>query len=61
MLNSSSKVFCEFLRRNYGLFLSPGIQFGQNGDQFLRLNIACPETLLIKDLEKLKTAINDFQ
>lgn len=61
MLNSSSKVFCEFLRRNYGLFLSPGIQFGQNGDQFLRLNIACPETLLIKGLEKLKAAINDFQ
>lgn len=60
-LNTSSKVFCEFLRKNYGLFLSPGIQFGQNGDNFLRLNIACPESLLIKGLEKLKDAVNEFQ
>lgn len=60
-LNLSSEIFCDFLRKNYGLFLSPGIQFGQNGDNFLRLNIACPESLLIKGLEKLKEAVNDFQ
>ena len=59
-LDIGSNELSEYLRKNYGLFLSPGIQFGQNGDDFLRMNIACPEKLLIKGLEKLRNGINDL-
>ena len=59
-LNVSSKMLSEFLRQNQGLFLSAGIDFGQSGDNFLRMNIACPEKLLIEGLYKLKGGIISF-
>ena len=62
-LNVSSKVLSEFLRSNQGLFLSSGSDFGQIGDGFLRLNIACPPKLLKEGLLRLKAgviALNNF-
>lgn len=59
-LNVSSKMLSEFLRQNQGLFLSAGIDFGQSGDNFLRMNIACPQELLIEGLYKLKGGIISF-
>jgi cystathionine beta-lyase len=56
-LNVSSKVLSEFLRQNQGLFLSAGSDFGENGDGFLRMNIACPQELLERGLLKLKAGI----
>lgn len=56
-LNVSSKVLSEFLRQNQGLFLSAGIDFGQNGDNFLRMNIACPQELLKDGLSRLKAGV----
>ena len=52
-----SKILSEFLRSNQGLLLSPGIDFGECGDNFLRMNIACPEKLLIDGLQRLKGGI----
>ena len=56
-LNVSSKMLSEFLRENQGLFLSAGSDFGENGDGFLRLNIACPPKLLKEGLDKLKAGV----
>lgn len=56
-LDVPSKVLSEFLRTNQGLFLSAGIDFGQNGDNFLRMNIACPQELLNDGLGRLKAGI----
>lgn len=56
-LKVPSKVLSEFLRTNQGLFLSAGIDFGQNGDNFLRMNIACPPKLLKEGLARLKAGI----
>lgn len=56
-LKVTSKVLSEFLRQNQGLFLSAGVDFGQNGDNFLRMNIACPEKLLREGLDKLKAGV----
>ncbi|MBR0058580.1 MAG: pyridoxal phosphate-dependent aminotransferase [Methanobrevibacter sp.] len=52
-----SKILSEFLRSNQRLFLSAGIDFGECGDNFLRMNIACPEELLIDGLLRLKGGI----
>ena len=59
--NTDSNAFSEFLREEVGLFLSPGVQFGQNGDNFLRMNIACPKDLLIEGLNALKIGIEKFK
>ncbi len=56
-----SKELTEYINKTTGLLLSPGIQFGQNGDNFLRLNIACPKTLLLDGLNRLKEAINSME
>ncbi len=56
-LNVSSKVLCEFLRENQGVFLSAGSDFGQCGDKFLRLNIACPPKLLKEGLDRFKAGV----
>lgn len=56
-LNVSSKVLSEFLRANQGVFLSAGSDFGQCGDSFLRMNIACPQTLLMEGLDAFKRGI----
>ena len=56
-----STYLSEFLRENVSLFLSPGIQFGQNGDNFLRMNIACPKDLLLEGLNALKIGIEKFK
>ena len=56
-LKVPSKVLSGFLRTNQGLFLSAGIDFGKNGDDFLRMNIACPQKLLKDGLGRLKAGI----
>lgn len=56
-LNVASKVLSGFLRTNQGLFLSAGVDFGQSGDNFLRMNIACPQELLLDGLARLKAGI----
>ena len=59
--DSFSNVLSEFLREEVGLFLSSGVQFGQNGDNFMRMNIACPEELLLEGLNALKIGIEKFK
>ena len=56
-LNVPSKVLCGFLRTNQGLFLSVGVDFGQCGDNFMRMNIACPQKLLEDGLSRLKAGV----
>ena len=56
-----STSLSESLRENVRLFLSPGVQFGQNGDNFLRMNIACPQELLLEGLNALKIGIEKFK
>ncbi|WP_298525662.1 MalY/PatB family protein [uncultured Methanobrevibacter sp.] len=56
-LKVPSKVLSGFLRTNQGLFLSAGSDFGQCGDGFLRMNIACPPELLREGLGRLKAGI----
>ena len=56
-LKVPSKVLSGFLRTNQGVFLSAGIDFGKNGDDFLRLNIACPQELLKEGLGRLKAGV----
>ena len=46
--------FGEFLRSETGLFLSPGRIFGEQGSKFLRMNIACPKSVLEDGLSRLK-------
>lgn len=56
-LNIKSNELSLFIREKTGLFLSPGRQFGENGDNFLRMNIACPLETLLDGLKRLKKSV----
>ena len=42
------------IRKKTGLYLSAGESYGENGKKFLRMNIACPDTVLYDGLDRLK-------
>ncbi len=60
-LNISSKNFVEFLNEKTGVLLSPGIDFSNSCDEFLRLNIACPKKLLIEGLKSIKQGVTIYK
>lgn len=56
ILNMDSRELAKHIRQSTGLYLSSGVQFG-NGEQFLRVNIACPKAVLADGLNRLKKAV----
>lgn len=59
-LGIKSKEISEHLLKNAGLLVSPGLQFGLCGDNFIRLNIACPRKMLEESMQKLKEGLNSI-
>ena len=55
-----SDVIAQFIRKKTGLYVSDGVQYGKGGEQFLRLNIACPKERLLDGLERLKIGISEY-
>lgn len=53
--------FCRFLREKTGLILSSGEIYGQAGNGFIRMNLACPESVLEDGLARLKTGAELFR
>lgn len=56
-----SGELAKHIRKETGLYLSAGGQFAGNGDSFLRLNIACPRTVLQDGLERLKKGVQSYK
>ena len=56
----SSNAIAQFIRNETGLYISDGMQYGKGGEQFLRLNIACPKERLIDGLERLKKGVSEY-
>ncbi len=52
----TEKNLAECIREQTGLYLSDGSEYGSEG--FLRMNIACPKSVLNEGLERLKRAVN---
>lgn len=54
---SASGLSDEQLKQHFiqkaGLGLSPGFEFGPGGEGFMRINVACPRSILVKSLGQL--------
>ena len=55
-----TSVLNAFLREKTGLILSGGAQYGKGGEKFLRLNAACPRSILEDGLERLITGVREY-
>lgn len=53
-ITSTASEFISFLRQTTGLYVSDGKVYGKGGETFFRMNVACPRTLLIDGLDRLK-------
>lgn len=51
----------EIIRNKTGLYLSDGLDYGESGRNFLRMNIACPKSRLIEGLDRLKEGVADIR
>lgn len=50
----------EFIRRDSGLYLTEGQEYGACGKQFIRLNPACPRQRLTEGLERLEESVKKY-
>ena len=60
-MTEDSSELSSFLRREAGLYLSDGNQYGGNGKRFLRMNLACPRQTLKEGLQRLKNGIAQYK
>lgn len=59
-ITDDATEFAVFLREKTGLYLSAGKQYGGNGTKFLRMNIACSQTVLADGLNRLKQGFDAY-
>ena len=59
-LPGQGRGFAEHLRKKAGLWLAAGESYGENGKGFLRMNIACPASLVREGLKRLKKGAESF-
>ncbi len=60
-LGADAETFCTFLREKTGLYVVAGGVYGKGGEYFLRMNLACPKSLVYDGLERLKNGVAEFQ
>ena len=51
----------QYIRRTTGLYVSEGGQYGSGGENFLRLNVACPRSVLEDGLARLQKGIISYE
>ncbi len=56
-LGKSSDEVAHFIRRETGLYITEGLEYGEAGRYFLRMNVACSRTTLEDGLSRLKKGI----
>ncbi len=59
-LSQDSVAFTEFIREKTGLYLSEGVEYGECGCRFVRMNLATQRYRLEDGLERLKRAVECF-
>lgn len=53
--------FADYIRKETGLYISAGAQFGGNGKRFVRINVACPRSVVRDGMERFKRGIKLFK
>jgi len=56
--SASTIISSTIFFKDAKLWLDDGTMFGTGGSGFMRLNIACPRSVLIRALEQLEKAVH---
>lgn len=60
-ITEDSNELYQFIRKDTGLILSSGTVYRGNGYGFLRINLACPKSIVEDAMFRLEKAIKDFK
>ena len=60
ILKRRSKEIVEILLEDEKLWVNEGSMYGEAGEGFIRLNIACPRQVLIDGLDRLKRGLKEI-
>lgn len=60
-LPGRAEELAEHIRQETGLYLSAGGQYGSGGEHFLRMNVACPRSVLKDGLTRLRAGIASYE
>lgn len=59
-ISHDSEELASFIRQKSGLYLSDGAEYGGDGYNFLRLNVACPRETLMEGLDRLRKGVGAY-
>lgn len=57
-VHQNGEIFAEELRKKTGLFINGGGEYGSTGENFVRINLACPQSILKEALNRLSDFSN---
>ena len=60
-LNMNDKTLHRFMIEQGKIGLNNGLDFGPGGEGFLRINIACPRTILEEGLKRINNAVEKWR
>ncbi len=60
-LQGSGKEIGGFLREKTGLYLTDGGLYGRGGENFLRMNLACPRSVVEDGLRRMREGIAAYK
>ena len=56
-LTEDSEEFVKFLRKETGLYVNAGSIYNGDGNRFLRMNVACPRSMVEDGLQRLQKGV----
>lgn len=56
-----AKEAADYIRKETGLYISCGNQYGGDGSSFVRMNLACPRKVLENGLRRLKEGVQSYK
>lgn len=59
-ITKKSEELAEYVRKQTGLYLCAGAEYGKAGEGFLRMNIACRGETMMEGLHRLKMGITQY-
>lgn len=59
-VTDDSVEMTEFIRKETGLYVSEGAEYGETGRKFIRFNVACPKSILTDGLTRLEKGIKAY-
>lgn len=60
-VDNRTDMLCDVIRKETGLYLSAGSQYGENGRRFLRMNVATQRERVLDSLQHLQRGVETYQ